>query len=208
MVERFLRLVEEPHVLDRDHRLVGENLEQLDLLLRERSNLLAADVDRPRAAVPRGGAAWRAPFGTRSRLAFAQPSGYSVSSAVRSSTWIVRRSSAARPFTVLRSRGRPLPDCQRRNRPAMLSGQPQHVAVDAEDHRVRCVAQPRGGPGNRVEHRLDVGGRARDDTEDVGGRRLLLERFGELTVARLQLLEQPHVLDRNRRLIRRRFRAA
>ena len=36
MVERLLRLVEEAHVLDRDHRLVGEGLEQRDLLLGER----------------------------------------------------------------------------------------------------------------------------------------------------------------------------
>ena len=32
LLERFLRLVEQAHVLDRDHRLVGEGLEQLDLL--------------------------------------------------------------------------------------------------------------------------------------------------------------------------------
>ena len=32
---RCLHLVEQPHVLDRDHGLVGEGLHQLDLLLRE-----------------------------------------------------------------------------------------------------------------------------------------------------------------------------
>ena len=31
-----LHLVEQPHVLDRDHRLVGEGLDQLDLLIGER----------------------------------------------------------------------------------------------------------------------------------------------------------------------------
>ena len=31
-----LHLVEQPHVLDRDHRLVGEGLDQLDLLVGER----------------------------------------------------------------------------------------------------------------------------------------------------------------------------
>ena len=37
--------------------------------------------------------------------------------------------------------------------------------------------------------------------QDVGGRGLLLERFGELAVARPQLVEEPHVLDRDHRLI-------
>jgi hypothetical protein len=32
-LERFLGLVEQPHVFDRDHRLVGECLQELDLLL-------------------------------------------------------------------------------------------------------------------------------------------------------------------------------
>jgi len=31
---RFAQLIEQPHVLDRDHRLVGEGRHQLDLLLR------------------------------------------------------------------------------------------------------------------------------------------------------------------------------
>ena len=33
---RCLHLVEQPHVLDGDHRLVGEGLNQLDLLVGER----------------------------------------------------------------------------------------------------------------------------------------------------------------------------
>ena len=54
-LERLLGLVEQAHVLDRDHRLVGEGLEQLDLVLRERSGLAPGDADhadrrRPRAA--------------------------------------------------------------------------------------------------------------------------------------------------------------
>ena len=36
LLERFLRLVEQPHVLDRDHRLGGERFEELDLFIGER----------------------------------------------------------------------------------------------------------------------------------------------------------------------------
>ena len=47
-LERFLGLVEEPRVLDRDHRLVGERLQQRDLLLGER----ARSTSRPTKIAP------------------------------------------------------------------------------------------------------------------------------------------------------------
>ena len=53
----------------------------------------------------------------------------------------------------------------------------------------------------RIEHGLKVEGRAADDVEHVAGRGLLLEHLGELVGARLHLLEQPHVLDRDHRLV-------
>ena len=37
---RCLHLVEQPRVLDRDHRLVGEGRDKLDLLVGERTHLL------------------------------------------------------------------------------------------------------------------------------------------------------------------------
>ena len=40
-----LRLVEQPGVLDRDHGLVGEGLQQLDMMGRERPGLDARDSD-------------------------------------------------------------------------------------------------------------------------------------------------------------------
>jgi hypothetical protein len=42
-----LQLLEQAHVFNGDHRLVGERLEQLDLLVRERSDFHPADHDRP-----------------------------------------------------------------------------------------------------------------------------------------------------------------
>ena len=43
-LQRLLRLVEQPRVLDRDHRLVGEGLEQRDLLVGERRRPRRADT--------------------------------------------------------------------------------------------------------------------------------------------------------------------
>jgi hypothetical protein len=55
-LERLLRLVEQPRVLDRDHRLVGEGLQQADLLTGEPARDAAGDGDSTdRFAVPNHG---------------------------------------------------------------------------------------------------------------------------------------------------------
>ena len=53
----------------------------------------------------------------------------------------------------------------------------------------------------RLQDRLQIEGRATDDFEHVGGGGLLLQRLAELTGACLHLIEQPHVLDRDHRLV-------
>ena len=42
----FLQFLEQPHVLDGDHRLIGKGFEKRDLLVRERTNLRAANMNR------------------------------------------------------------------------------------------------------------------------------------------------------------------
>ena len=69
------------------------------------------------------------------------------------------------------------------------------------DERIIGFAQPRRRLDQRVEHRLQIEGRAADDLEHVGGGGLLLQRFGQIVGARLHLVEQPHVLDRDHRLV-------
>jgi hypothetical protein len=59
----------------------------------------------------------------------------------------------------------------------------------------RCVLQ------HCLEHRLELAGRAADGFEHLRGRSLLLQRFAQVTRSRPHLVEQPHVLDRNHRLI-------
>ena len=45
-LERLLRLVEQPHILDRDDRLGGERLDQLHLVRSERDRIRFAQRDR------------------------------------------------------------------------------------------------------------------------------------------------------------------
>ena len=61
---------------------------------------------------------------------------------------------------------------------------------------------------DRFEHRLHVRLRAADDAQDVARGGLRVERRRQLAVARLQLREEPHVLDRDDRLVGEGLRAA
>ena len=53
----------------------------------------------------------------------------------------------------------------------------------------------------RIEHRLQIEGRTADDLEDIGGRRLLLQRFAQIFGARLHLVEQADIFDRDHGLV-------
>ena len=59
--------------------------------------------------------------------------------------------------------------------------------------------------GSRFDKRLQDGikveSRAADDLEHVGGGGLLLQRLAQFLGARLHLIEQPHVLDCDYRLV-------
>ena len=78
----------------------------------------------------------------------------------------------------------------------------------AIDESVFRVAQPRRIFRNHIQHRLDIGRRAGDHTQDLARCGLLLQCFGEVTIARLLLVNKPRVLDRDHRLVGERFRAA
>src|SRR5215470_16836561 len=47
LFQRLLEFVEQAHILDGDHRLIGKRFEKLDLFLRKRANLRPTDHDRP-----------------------------------------------------------------------------------------------------------------------------------------------------------------
>ena len=69
----------------------------------------------------------------------------------------------------------------------------QHYVIDPANP---CCAFDDG-----VEDRLHVGGRAADDAEHLGGRRLMLQRLAQFCVALLEFLEQPDVLDGDHGLV-------
>ena len=111
-----------------------------------------------------------------------------------------RRSQTGRPAT---------PDDSRRwSRRLLCSWALAHGSRRAED--LRPPGEDRGGGrpadtggilGHDVHDGLEIGRRAGNDPQDLGGGGLLLERLGQRAVARLQLLEQAHILDGDDRLI-------
>ena len=58
-----------------------------------------------------------------------------------------------------------------------------------------CLAQPARRIADRIEHRLQLVGRARDDAENLARRRLILQRLRDLLRAGLHLLEEADVVD-------------
>ena len=64
-----------------------------------------------------------------------------------------------------------------------------------QDDGIVGVTEARSAFRDHLQNRLDIGWRSGDHPQDRAGRRLLLQRFRHLAVARLHLLEQPHVLE-------------
>ena len=69
----------------------------------------------------------------------------------------------------------------------------QHHVIDPAN---LCCALDDG-----VEDRLYVRGRAADDAEHLGRRRLMFQGFTQFRIAFLEFLKQPHILDRDHGLI-------
>ena len=63
------------------------------------------------------------------------------------------------------------------------------------------LAKPGRILNERIQHRLEIERRAAYDFQHFARRRLLLEGLGEVAVASLQFLEQPHVLDGDHGLV-------
>jgi hypothetical protein len=194
LVERFLRLVEEPHVRDRDRGLVGEGLQQRALSVAERPDVPSKHGNH-------------AKHGVAAEQRRSHDAVIAVDAPMRPAYRILLLGFQGE---VGNTNGRPLDDCPagRRasrdgdgevrseplaERSAALHGA-QHIALVHHDHHVVRVAEARRVLGNCVEHRRNVGRRAADHAQDLGGRSLPLERF-------LRLVEEPRVLDRDHRLI-------
>src|SRR4029453_2403730 len=76
------------------------------------------------------------------------------------------------------------------------------IPLPESQHHVINPTNSGGALDNRVKHRLHVRGRAADDAEHFGCRRLMLQGLPQFRVACFEFLEQPDVLNRDHRLVR------
>ena len=192
----LLQLAEQPRVLDRDDRLVGEGSQQLDAGRREGADLAMGDADR---ADDLGIASHR-----HQKDAPHAPRPPSLARVRQEPLELLHIRNLQRPSGVRRSMGGILADGPREVAPVafhlvrrdVVVGDNIHEdAIVAPDGAVERAAQPHRVADDGVEDRLRVGRRARDDLQDLAGGRLLLERFGQGTVARLELGEEADVLE-------------
>ena len=86
-----------------------------------------------------------------------------------------------------------------------MSSHNHSVAFAEPQHHVIDLTNPRGALDDCVEDRLHVRGRPADDAEHLGCCRLMLQCLAQLRIALLDLFEEPHVLDRDDRLVGERF---
>jgi hypothetical protein len=166
----LLQLGEQPDVLDGDHNLFGERLQELDLPVGERPNLGPPDADRPDGLGPaeqRNGERCPVTVGPRKGTALGEfvNLGLQIGNVDRP------------PVEHCTSRGgspyhRKHADRTRGDR-ALVSDEAKPVALDLEDPGIEGVAQTGGAPQHRREHGLDVGRRVGDDAQNLGGGGLL-----------------------------------
>ena len=180
-----LQLLEQPDVLDGDDRLVGERRDQRDLLVRERRDFLAIHRDGADGLpLTQHGDGEHGSDAQGLRGGAVRVVG--LIEDVRDVDRLAVQNRPGRHAAAIRSHW-PLPsqglEADRRE---IVVGRDVHQgAVVPEDECEGRSAEPDSAAGDRVEDRLGVGRRAGDDAQDLPGRRLLLERRGQIVVARL-----------------------
>ena len=191
-IERLPCLVEETSVVHRDDRLVGESLDEVDLVGGERPNLLVAQHDHPDRLAP-----------TKHRhgevRAEPRPHGDLVVRIVGVGEGIgdVRAGAGeCRPaddrLTAWRDRMLlPVP-------PVFLGARVRHDPIQAvaeQEERAHIGAtEPFRARDDCPEHRLEIECRLADDPQHITGRGLTIERV-------FRLVEEADVLDSDDRLI-------
>src|SRR5262249_21523054 len=195
-----LDFIEQAHILDGNHRLVGEGCEQLDLLVSEWRDLrLPQTYCAERHALAQQGYCQHCP-GTRQLLGFRE-----IIFPVCPAVWNLHYTALEQRATC---RSSPpcadwgaLPQLQGTGRGIVGSGGTAAFAIVAENHAVLGTANADGILQQRPKDALEVERCPADGLEHLGRGSLLPQRFAQLLRARLHLVEQPHILDRDHRLV-------
>src|SRR6516225_3798924 len=194
LLKRFAQLVEQARVLDGDDRLGGEVLDQLDLLVGERLNLLVIDVDganqaallehwnRQQSSITaelNGGAQQRIALDV-SLLPRNVGDLHYLPCLEHTAKARARAGTDRSALTILGVGRRRIIERSRMKRVPVIQVQCAELGL-AE---ARCLLQ------HRLEYGLQFAGRTADHLENLGRRRLPLQCLGKLARTRLKLLLQ------------------
>src|ERR1700716_3399830 len=181
-----LRLVEQADIAERDHRLIGESLQQGDLLVAERLHVGAAQHNRTDAFVfaqqryaqycANIGPAREFP-GVRELFAFRSEK---ITDMNRPA---IDDGTPGCPVTVDRL---PLPNDRNRS---VLCLENEFVAFLQHHQGIDGLAEIAGAFDDGLENRPDFGRRGSDYAEDVAAPGLIGQRLGEIACLGLNLLE-------------------
>src|SRR5262249_33226714 len=191
LLERFtelararLHLVEQPHVLDRNHRLVGKSGHQLDLFVGERPHFTHGEDDDPKElALPEHRNSQQGPIDVWRII---RMRGISSIRVLGISSHIFDMN---RPTLESGARSGGVPSGSKRSAREELSALRGHIessdqikelTIEAEDECLIRLAEPRRRLDERIEHSLQVEGGVADYLEHVGGGGLLLQRLAQL----------------------------
>src|SRR5262245_47959813 len=84
---------------------------------------------------------------------------------------------------------------------AKMSPRNQSVALTESQLHVIDPTNPGRALDDSIKHRLYIRRRPADNAKHLGGCGLMLEGFAQFCIALLKLLEQPHVFNRDHRLV-------
>jgi hypothetical protein len=188
------QFLEQPHVLDRDYRLVGEGFKQLDLRRRERLHLVATSGQYPNKLplLMKGHAQKRTESGEDAQRWKIILGGSDVGNVERAmlahptKPWLIKTHLESPIGYGYRTK------MSSRNDTFPFAESQRHI-IDPTDSS--------GALDDGVEDRLHVRGQAADNAEHLGRCRLVLQGFAQFCVTLLQFFEQSHVLDRDHRLV-------
>ena len=173
--ERFLRLIEQSRVLDRDRRLIGEGLQKRLLPVGERPRRRAGDEEGAQSAILPQHRRKQQRLASDALLPFAE-----ARREIGHSPAIGDVMEPAFPDDpaghAVGERGGVVPGFLGQAAPPRRHA--HHVVVaDDEDGDLIRSEEPLAGCQDRLEHRRRVSGRGVDDPQHLGGRGLLRDRF-------------------------------
>src|SRR5262249_11022077 len=194
-----LHALEQAHVLDRDHRLIGKSADKIDLLLRKgldhrprqkhgaNRNTFAHEWNTERSA-------------KTANLLCVEQNKFGVGENVRHMDDFALQGGATAHRAALDLQVQSLHIFEKIRWEPILRNVFNAVASQERNVPFFRPANAHRRLNQCIEHCAQIKSRSADDLEHVGGSRLLLKRFRKITRARLNLVEQAHVFDRNHRL--------